>query len=303
MNRRDFLKAAAYGLGGLAVLKPGLILAEPDELSALNLPSGFIHPVMGSANPDPVSVRLICWFDVSGSIDANEYEEQINAMASAIGSQDFQDAVFFRNGPQSLAICVADFGSHAALRIPWLDVRPGQGYKLTQLANEVMGLKRRESGSTNHFSALVESARFFENCPWSATDRNVVDILTDGQDNVGDGLPEEAVEVLARQHEATVNALITVPPNEKDLEEWTKKYLATPGHFIRSDGRALDRGFVKVVARQDSGNTFNKVHKSMQLAFRQKLILEVADIELENLRKAVAEEKRHNIANRIPKFS
>lgn len=303
MNRRAFLKAAAYGIGGAAAVKSGLVFAGKGlsssplqsqyNLAAAEGASRFIHPTMASNSLDPVGVRLVCWFDVSGSIDNNEYDAQLEAMASAIRSQDFQDAVYFSHGPQSLAICVADFGSSADIRIPWLDIRKGDKHKFHQLADEITGLTRRETGSTSHISALGFSMDCLDNCPWEAT-RTVVDVMTDGKNNTGGSntTVKSYVKNLAEDYEATVNALVTVTSSERDLDEWARKTLVTPGGFIKQDGRALDRGFVKVVARQDNGNTLNKVHDAMRIAFREKLILEVADLELDNLREQVTKERR-----------
>lgn len=181
----------------------------------------------------------------------------------------------------------------ADIRIPWLDIRKGDKHKFHQLADEITGLTRRETGSTSHISALGFSMDCLDNCPWEAT-RTVVDVMTDGKNNTGGSntTVKSYVKNLAEDYEATVNALVTVTSSERDLDEWARKTLVTPGGFIKQDGRALDRGSVKVVARQDNGNTLNKVHDAMRIAFREKLILEVADLELDNLREQVTKERR-----------
>lgn len=305
MNRRAFLKAAACGLGSVAAIKAGMAVAATGDgaassqmqaqynQAATGAGNRFIHSTLASNNPDPVGVRLILWFDVSSSIDENEYHAQLDAMASAIRSKDFQDALSFSYGPQSIALCVADFGTNVELRIPWLDVRPGENDKLRALAAEITGLERRENGMTSHVSALHHSLDCFQNCPWEAQ-RSIVDIMTDGKNNNGGSADavKAFVKKLATDHEATVNALVTVPYTQKDLKEWSTKNLVTPGGFIKKDGSALDRGFVKIVAVQDRGNTLNKMGDAMRIAFRQKLILEVADLEIEELRQQVASERR-----------
>lgn len=291
MSRRRFLTVAA---GGIAAVKLGMFNFDPAyaQTSADYDPAIFRHPTLASNSTDRVGMRLVCLFDISGSIDTTEYEVQRAAMRDAIASEDFRNAIFFRGGPQSIAVCVADFGSTTALRIPWLDIRAGDDTKLQALASEINGLQRRESGSTHQSRALDYSGACLANCPWEAR-RSVVDMITDGKENEFYGAAGEAriIEVrnnLARQHQATVNALVTVDPSSSDgdLEDWARRILVTPPTFFRPDGSLIEPGFVKVVAFEKSEENQKSIieyHKAMELAFRRKLILEVANLELEEL--------------------
>lgn len=291
MSRRRFLTVAA---GGIAAAKLGMFDFDPAHAqgTADFNPAIFRHSTLASNSTDRVGMRLVCLFDISGSIDNTEYNVQRAAMRDAIASEDFRNAIFFRGGPQSIAICVADFGSSTSLRIPWMDIRAGDEAKLQSLAAEIDGLNRRESGSTHQARALDYSGACLANCPWEAR-RSVVDMITDGKENEFSGVAGEAriIEVrnnLARQHGATVNALVTVDPNsgDGDLEDWARRILVTPPTFFRPDGSLVEPGFVKVVAYERSEENQRGIveyHKAMELAFRRKLILEVANLELEQL--------------------
>lgn len=298
MTRRKFLKFFGVAAGG-AVLMPkdalGQMGGPPGQYQPAHVsitdPAQFIHPTLASSSREEVGVRLVSMFDVSGSIDKAEYEVQIDAMADTIASDDFRDAIFFQGGPQSIAICFADFGTYSDLRIPWVDIRKGDEAKIKLLAEEVRNLKtkRRESGSTHQVTALNYSDLCLTNCPWQAK-RSVVDLLTDGQNNGGGGEVElRLARDLLAENGATVNALVTVSDNANGdgLEAWARTNLATPPGSKRADGTPLDAGFVKVVAyesTEESRSAIVEYNQAMELAFRRKLILEVAGVELEELR-------------------
>ncbi len=302
LSRRNFLKVA---VGGVVAAKFGVLGVEeamaqmgggqhyePPFVPAATTAADFIHPTMASANTSPVGLRLVCMFDISGSIDNTEYEVQRAAMRDAIASEDFRNAIFYRGGPQSIAICVSDFGSNADLRIPWLDIRQGEGNKLLLLANEINALNRRETGMTHQVRAMNFAGTCLNFCPWQGR-RSVVDIITDGKENefsgtTGENMLHAARERLALDQGATVNALITVDPSssDRDLEEWAWQHLATPATYVRPDGGLLEPGFVKVVAFErfeQAQRSLVEYHRAMELAFRRKLILEVAGVELEEL--------------------
>jgi hypothetical protein len=268
---------------------------------------GFKHPTLASNSTEPVGLRLVSLFDVSGSIDSAEYEVQLDAMADAIESKAFQDAIFYPGGPGSIAVMFADFSDDSVPQIGWVDVREGEEWKLKEIAKELRNLKtqRRSNGGTSHVEALKAAKVYFDNSPW-AGDRNVIDILTDGTDSssysygrgyYGRGTPindepplDKLRRELAQDYEATINALVTVVPNE-DMEEYARKHLITRPIYNKSDGSPLDAGFVQAVATEVSEESVGgiiKYRKAMEKAFRRKLILEVAGLTPEDLEKYMA---------------
>lgn len=292
MNRREFLKASA---GGILLGAPGIALSDDTWVYTPpppTVPKILIHPTLASASKEPVGARLICYLDISGSIDDVEFNLQCQATAEAIASEDFRNAVFFHGGPKSIAICIADFGSLADIAVPWVDIRKGDGpKKFLELAHEIHNLKRRESGSTNHSGALEHAMLLLQHCPWQGK-RNIVDLITDGTNDTGGDTVADAVDRLARLHEATVNALIIEDsPEAKTMENWARQYLPTQPKYFRKDGSFLDPGFVKVVAyekSEESKKATIEYHDAMKLAFRRKLVLEVARRELDDLRRLVS---------------
>ena len=306
MDRRLFLKGAAGGLGALFLAKSGLLLAQDNGGGAAAAgPGKFMHPTLASNSSEKVGVRLLCLYDVSGSIDSTEHDVQLEVMADAIESEDFRNALFYTGGPQSLAICVADFGSFTDMRIGWMDVRKGEDDKLKLLAHEIRQLKRREIGATNHATALEFAVTAYDNCPWAGK-RSIVDILTDGENNEGGNSAARMIlarETLAKKHEATINALITLD-SDPNLEQWARENLATESKYTKADGSFLDPGFVKIVATQqvDHG-AIVKYQDAMKMAFRRKLILEVAQLELEDLHSIVkAEASTQGLSGSLPQM-
>lgn len=306
MDRRSFLRGAAGSLGAIFLARSGISFAQENAPgAAVPAPPSFIHPTLASNSPDKVGARLVCLYDVSGSIDDTEHAVQLDVMADAIGSDDFRNAIFYTGGPQSLAICVGDFGSTAEMRIGWMDIRKGEDDKLKLLANQIRNLKRREVGSTHHAPALELAIAALDNCPWAGK-RTIVDLLTDGENNEGGDSAariEIAREALAKRHEATINALITLD-NDANLEQWTRSNLITESKYIKADGTYLDPGFVKIVATQQTDKgAIVKYQDAMKMAFRRKLILEVAELELEDLHSIVKAEASPGAARLHGAFS
>lgn len=295
MDRRSFLKAAA-GTGVLAAfMKTGAVFAQDYETyhrpEVVLLREEAIHKTLASKSKEAVGLRLVCLFDVSGSIDTEEYKVQLEAMASAIGSDDFRDAIFFPGGPQSIAICVADFGSNSAMRVPWVDVRKGGEVKLKALSDEIRKLERREYGSTEQSLALELALLALRQCPWPGR-RTVVDMITDGRDSSygyvdSQGALRDIRVKLAREEGATINALVTLDHGESDIDRWAAENLVTQPGATKADGSYVDPGFVKIVATQQSTKSPGAIveyKNAMALAFRRKLILEVAQMDLDRLR-------------------
>lgn len=298
MNRRVFLGGAASvaamtimtGFNGKAAAQmvpranDGAIQNYEMRNAASTIPQGFIHPRLASSNPQEVGARIVVSFDSSSSIDYSEHRMQLEVLADAIESDDIYDAIFSPGGTESVAICVTDFGSGSELRIPWLDIRKGEGYKLKLLGGEIRALLRRESGMTSHVLALKKAEECLANCPWEGR-RSLVDIITDGTNNHGGGIAElhDIVDNLARHHNATVNAFITMTTS--NLEEWSWKNLVTQDKY---NSETLDPGFVKVVATQVSTKTPGAIVEykdSMKLAFRRQLILETAQLQTQPVTK------------------
>ena len=227
-------------------------------------------------NSETVGARLVFLFDSSGSIDNTEYQVQLDAMADALGSQDFRDAIFFDSGPGSVAICFADYGSSAAVRIDWVEIRKGDDKKLKELADRVANLERRESGSTSHAAGFNLAAERFKNCPWPS-DRNIVNITTDGKTNQDRDILPQSRDNLIRNYKATINALVTIVYGEEDLDVWSGEHLTTPTGFYKNDKDILEPGFYKIVADQVSERNNGGISKhkdAMRWAFQRSLVIE-----------------------------
>lgn len=287
MDRRAFIKASA---GGLATCFGGRAVGDPPHARSAIIPATYVHPTLASSATQDVGMRLVCLYDISGSITNEEHRFQLQAMAEAVTSTDFHDAIFYTGGPQSIAICFANFGSNVALQIPWVDIRKGDDHKYKALADQILSLDRREALGTYQAVALNFSRLCLKNCPWGST-RNVVDLMTDGTDNEGMGNPEEKLKEvigsLANEEHATINVLLTTDPTDPNLEGWARANLVTPPSFMKPSGVPLDSGFIKIVATQRTdNNALVEYQRAMTIGFRRKLILEVAGLELDDLRVA-----------------
>lgn len=305
VSRREFLRG---GSGLLATVAAGGLMTKANKAFAQQMPNdammrqitssfvttdpaAFVHPTLATGPySEDVGARLLCVFDASGSVSDAEYAVQLRATASAVASQDFRDAVFFRGGPDSIALAFMSFGTTCDIEIPWADIRRGEDHKLQEISNEVLSLGRRETGSTHHTKALFYANLCFQNCPWQG-DRSIVDFMTDGKDNDSLQPHEELIRGAVRQlgidHRATVNSLITVDPSssDADLEDWANQNLVTPPGIVSAAGQYVTPGFNQVVAFERSEESERAIvlyERTMQTAFKEKLIREVAGISQED---------------------
>jgi hypothetical protein len=305
MDRRRFIEAAAFGT--LATLfspvtqastgysRPNKDVVDRTDINNLNK-NYFRHATLGSTNPAPVGLRLVCLFDDSLSINDAEYKIQLESMADAVSNEDFQHALFYPGGPQSLAICFVNLSRY--IRIPWIDIRKGEDYKFDLLRQEVMDMhKEFPHGPTYLRRGLTDARVAMQNCPWQAK-RNVINLITDGTEREPDTSEQSSIKVaeyiktLADEDETTVNALITLGDNtySPNIEEWSEKYYYTrPGHY-KKDGRPLDPGFIEIVAHDLNDSQKNEIYlvkKAMRMAFRRVALVQVAELDQQHQAPAI----------------
>lgn len=182
-------------------LRIGIVLIA--TILLLNGPA----PKSQSRNSMPVDLALVIALDVSGSVDADEFELMRVGLANAFSSRQISQAV--RAGKYgAIAISVVQWSGfqEQTVKIKWTRV---ESYAdLLALADKVRDMPRRYNGGATHISGAINyCAKLVLENQLEAT-RSVIDIAGDGTNNVN--LPPGEARDRAVESGITINALVIV---------------------------------------------------------------------------------------------
>ena len=150
-----------------------------------------------------VDLALAIAIDVSYSVDSAEHLLQMQGFSTALQSSEVLDAI--RKGKhQRIAITVFQWSDEVGQQVlvPWQILATE---KDARLLGESLALGRRQvaEGGTAISAALVFGSTLFETAP--PTDRKVIDLATDGRNNIGRPAHEARDYVLGQG--ITINGL------------------------------------------------------------------------------------------------
>ena len=174
----------------------------------------------------PVDVALVLALDVSGSVTEDGWRIQRDGVASAIGSDQFAQAV--RRGQIGrVAIAVVQWGTMPRLAIGWRVVETSG--ETRALADEMRGMRRAESGGTCMGTALKTITA--ELVAWEdLATRRIIDVSGDGASNCG--LDLAVMRAATLKAGITINGLPIVTPVEPKIAEWyADNVIGGPGAF------------------------------------------------------------------------
>ncbi len=150
-------------------------------LIALALP----YPVPAPAQTAAVDLNLVLAIDCSYSVDEKEFALQVAGMALAFRHPQIVDAI--KSGPHGrIAVTVIQWSSRASqvVTVPWMQV--GNDGQARTLASAIAAQIRRTADGGTSISAIIDYAvRRLAASPYQS-DRNVIDIASDGTNNNGD---------------------------------------------------------------------------------------------------------------------
>jgi hypothetical protein len=175
-----------------------------------------------------VDLALVLAVDCSFSVDAGEFQLQMEGLARAISDPAVVDAI--RKGPrQRIAILMVQWSDNLTQKVvlPWFHIASEADAR--EAAGILAGLGRQlAEGGTSISAALEFSARQFDGGP--IADRRVIDLSTDGRNNVG--VPVFAIRNRVVNSKITINGLAIRnewPTLEIYLDE---NVVGGPGHFV-----------------------------------------------------------------------
>ncbi len=224
----------------------------------------LVAPVARAA--DSVDMLLVLAVDVSRSVTEPKFRLQREGAAAAITHPDVLRAI--TSGPnRRIAVCLVEWATSGQQNVvvDWTVI--GGGGDARDFGDKLIEAPRSFVGSTSISNAIDFSVRQLERAPFSS-ERRVIDISGDGNNNSGRSVTDARDEALAKN--VTINALVILtPPNESFRPEHTnptgglEKYfqdnvIGGPGSFTvvaeshEAFGRALTKKLIQEIAARVS---------------------------------------------------
>ena len=185
-------------------------------------------PDAAPAQESPVDAAIVLAIDVSFSVDANEFRQQMQGLGNAFHQADIKKAI--RNGPHGQIAVAAIQWSDADQQmviIPWRIISSdADADALGTLLSSTPRIV--PAGGTSISKALDYSAKLLTEAPQA--DRRIIDLSSDGRNNVGPPVNTMRDEVVAKG--ITINAVVI-------MNEWPtldvyfdKSVVGGEGHFV-----------------------------------------------------------------------
>ncbi len=152
-------------------------------------------------------LALVLALDVSGSVNAAEYRQQLDGLATALGSPRVRQAILSGDAPVELAAFEWSSRNHQFLIQPWITLDSHDA--IDRATTRIQSYQKQRAGlKTALGTALLFAASLLDEKPscWQHT----VDVSGDGKNNIGVG-PEQ-VYTLDAFSRTTVNALVVGDP-------------------------------------------------------------------------------------------
>ena len=175
-----------------------------------------------------VDVELQLLLDVSGSVDSNEYQLQLNGYVNAFANSAIQNAV--TAGPRgSIAVQMIMWSGYyqQQVMIDWMHIdSPSASLSFSQL---VAAISRPFSGMTSIGNAISFGAGEFSDNGFSS-DRQVMDVSGDGTNNWGPG-PGGARDDALAQGINTING-IAITQDQNVISQYEQDVAGGDNAFV-----------------------------------------------------------------------
>lgn len=195
------------------------------------------------AQDQPVDVALVLAVDISASVDEQEHRLQMIGLAAALQSDALLEAILAAPRKR-IAIAVTQWSGARAqyLLVPWVII-DGEAAAKDLSRRLLLARRADDGGGTSISAALTHAGQLFAVAP-PAT-RRVIDVSTDGINNVGPPLPPIRAR-LATQG-ITVNALAIAAEWPKLSDYLDENVIAGTAAFSVTAKRFEDFGAAMLV--------------------------------------------------------
>ena len=231
-------------------------------VALLSLVLVFSPPTARAA--ETVDLLLVLAADVSRSVTEPKFKLQREGAAAAITHPDVVTAI--TSGPnRRIAVCFVEWATAGQqnIVIDWTVIDDGEAAR--SFGDKLVELPRSFAGSTSISHAIDFSVIQLERAPFK-TERRVIDISGDGNNNSGRSVTDARDDALAKG--VTINALVILTPLS---ESFRPEHTNPPGGLEKyfQDNVIGGFGAFTVVA---------ETHESFGRALTKKLIAEIAGL-------------------------
>lgn len=180
------------------------------------------------ARAAPVDLALVLAVDVSGSVDAEEYELQHEGIARAFETPQLVDAIRGgHNGAIDVLVMEWSDRDKQVVTVDW--TRVSDRASAERFATAVRATRRSSNGLTAIGDALIAAEAALARVP-DTPQRRVIDVSGDGMANIGPP-PQQIRDRLAAQG-VTINGL-AILKTEPWLDSYYDQYVVGgPGGFL-----------------------------------------------------------------------
>lgn len=187
----------------------------------------FAPPV--AARAPGCEVALVLAVDVSGSVDAWEYQLQAEGLAFALRDPEVAEALVRRQA--AIAVVQWSGAGQQTLSISWTRVQePAQ---VAHLAGRIGAMARAHSGGNTAVGQALDFATALFGPPVRDCARWVIDVSGDGDENEGFTIGQARRRALVRG--ITVNGLaIEGLGTARAITNFYRTWVVTPGGFVET---------------------------------------------------------------------
>jgi Ca-activated chloride channel family protein len=183
-------------------------------------------PLVAAAPAQACSIALVLAMDVSGSVDAFEYQLQATGVAAALRDPEVRGALI--DGQVAVAVLQWSGLGEQTVTLPW--VRVAGPADADRLSARVAAMPRAHGGgNTAVGEAIAAAARLFDQVPDCA--HWVIDISGDGDENEGFRVGAERRSAWSRG--IHINGLaIEDAGASQSITSFYRRHVITPGGFV-----------------------------------------------------------------------
>ncbi len=192
----------------------------------------------GRGDDVDVDLALVLAIDVSYSVDASEHRLQMEGFGQALQSETVQDAIM-SGEKQKIAVTVFQWSDMDNQRtiIPWTIIdSPKVAHDIGEKLRR--GPRAVAEGGTGISGAMIYATTLYASAP-KAT-RNVIDISTDGRNNMGRPTPVTRDFVVAQG--ITINALAIINEWPQLAAYLERQVVGGPAAFVEEAASYDDFG-------------------------------------------------------------
>lgn len=190
-----------------------------------------------------IGLCLLLLIDSSGSIDSNEWKQQIDGTANALLNEKVIDSA----QREGLAVSYVVFSGSSHTIIPWTIIKSPE--QVLSFSNSLRNHARVGSGATATGDALKHSFDYMNESPECL--RKVIDLSTDGKQNAGQ---TEAYEIADTIYENAIELNVLVIEDEIGLMEYIEKMVRNRGKIFKGTFENYEQSIREKLTIEMSGS-------------------------------------------------